>query len=329
VDWVLNEAAARGIVVFAHPLYLGYACGVEGWCQAVKSASVAAMRSYGEFLGRRYRSYPNIVWVIGGDANPVTEGVESKVMAVVNGIKAYDTGHLMTAHNIQQSAIDPKWSDDSWIDLNTVYTYSDTHQVTLAEFNRDPRPIYLQETNYERESTESQVRRQAWWAVTSGARLGHFFGNCPIWGFDSVRSYCTAPSGGWQGQLDSRLSTQLSYVGKLFTSRAFHLLVPDQRSSVLIAGAQSGTTKATTSRAQDGSSVISYIPTRRQVTIDMSKIAGEQARVWWFNPRTGTATDLGTSPATGTRNFTPPDTNDWVLVLDNAALNLGPPGAAR
>ena len=327
VDWVLDQASANHIVVFAHPLYLGFQCGVEGWCQAVKNASTTTMRAYGEFLGQRYRNQPNLVWVIGGDADPVAEGVEAKVMAMVNGIRAQDPGHLMTAHNIQESALNPNWATTTWINLNTVYTYGDAHQATLTEYNRDPRPIFLQETSYERDGTpESEIRRQAWWAVTSGARLGHFFGNCPIWGFDNVRSYCTAPSGGWRGQLNSPLSIQLSYVGKLFSSRAVHLLVPDQQASVMTAGVQSGSTKATTARAKDGSSVIAYIPTRRQVTMDMDKVGGTLAHGWWFNPRTATTTDLGTFATSGTQNFTPPDTNDWVLVLDNASLNLGAPG---
>ena len=329
VDWVLNEAAANGIVVFAHPLYLGYQCGAEGWCQAAKNSSVAAMRAYGEFLGQRYANQPNIVWVIGGDANPVAEGVESQVMAMVNGIKIYDSVHLMTAHNDGQSAIGPAWADDSWIDLNTIYTYSYTHQVTLDEYNRaDTRPIYLQETGYEREhsATDLEVRRQGWWAVLSGAQLGHFFGNCPIWGFDNVLGYCSAPSGGWQGQLNSTSSNQLSYVGKLFASRAFYLLIPDQTSSVMTNGVQSGATKATTARATDGSSVIAYIPTSRLVRIDMTKVAGSQGHAWWFNPRDAGTVDLGTFDNTGSRDFTPPDANDWVLVIDNASLSLPAPG---
>jgi hypothetical protein len=328
VDWVLNQAAVNGIVVFAHPLYLGFACGSQGWCQAVKNSSPAKMTAYGEFLGQRYGDYANIVWVIGGDTDPVAQGVESKVMAMVNGIRAYDTVHLMTAHNFARSAIDPAWSDDSWIDLNTIYTYGLSHNVTLTEYNKaDTRPIFLQETTYEREhnATALEIRRQAWWAVLSGAWLGHFFGNCPIWGFDSW-GFCAAPAGGWQGQLNSTLSNDLSYVGKLFTGRSFYLLRPDQNNTVMTTGVQSGSTKATTALTTDGSSVIAYIPTSRQVSIDMTNVAGAQGRGWWFNPRDASTIDLGTFPNTGSRSFVPPDNNDWVLVIDNASLNLPPPG---
>jgi hypothetical protein len=170
-----------------------------------------------------------------------------------------------------------------------------------------------------------EIRRKAWWSVLSGARLGHFFGNCPIWGFDNVRGYCSAPSGGWSGQLNSTLSNHLSYVGRLFGSRAFYLLRPDATNSVMTAGTQSNETKATTSRAVDGRLVVAYIPTRRTVTINLMQVSGASAKAWWFNPRTAEATLIGTY-ATTSAMFTPPDQNDWVLVIDDASLNLAPPG---
>lgn len=331
VDWVMQEAAANNIVVFAFPLYLGFGCGAEGWCSAAAAATDADMQDYGEFLGARYTAQPNLVWVIGGDADPVVEGVESRVMAMVTGIQNTDSNHLFTAHNIQQSAIDPAWADDSWIDLNNVYTYNDSHSDTLTEYNlADTRPLFYLEGHYEREGeTDLTIRSQGWWAVMSGAWLGHFFGNCPIWGFDNVLSYCTAPGGGWQGQLNSTLSNDLAYVGQLFQSRAHIGMVPDQTDTVMVSGDQSGTTKATTVRTQDGSSVIAYIPTQREVTMDMTEVAGSQIHAWWFNPRTAGTTDLGTYANTGTQAFTPPDTNDWVLVLDNDDLVLPAPGTSQ
>ena len=66
----------------------------------------------------------------------------------------------------------------------------------------------------------------------------------------------------------------------------------------------------------------------------MSAITGATVKAWWFNPRNGTATPIGTFPNTGERAFTPPDAGemlDWVLVLDDAAKGYPAPGtrAAR
>ena len=151
-----------------------------------------------------------------------------------------------------------------------------------------------------------------------------------MWHFNSTSDYCASPSScassTWESQLSSAGSTTTAYLGRLFTSRAFYMLVPDQGHTVLTAGFQSGTTCAAAARASDGSSVIAYIPTRRTVTINLSQIAGTSARAWWFNPRTAEATLINTYPTTGSTTFTSPDANDWVLVLDNASLNLPAPG---
>ena len=64
----------------------------------------------------------------------------------------------------------------------------------------------------------------------------------------------------------------------------------------------------------------------------MGKISGAEVDAWWFDPRTGTATPDANSPCpnSGTCAFDPPGSpawgNDWVLVLDDPAMNFPPPG---
>jgi hypothetical protein len=323
-DWVISKAAEKGIVVLLAPIYLGYQCGNEGWCSEVRSNSSANMRTYGRYLGSRYRNFPNIIWLIGGDTDPVAAGVAGKVQEVVAGIKEYDSVHLMSAHNApEQSAVDP-WPTADWLNLNNIYTYSNTYPKALEAFNRSPfKPFFLSETYYENEhnSTPFTLRRQAYWTVLSGGLLGHVFGNCQIWGFSY--GFCSTS---WKGQLESAGSQTVANVGRLFRSRPFQKLVPDQTHRVLTTGFQSGDSLASTARASDGSFAISYIPTSRMVTIDVSQIGGGAVRAWWFNPSTAASALIGEFPATGSRQFTPPDQNDWILVVDNAALNFPAPG---
>jgi hypothetical protein len=62
----------------------------------------------------------------------------------------------------------------------------------------------------------------------------------------------------------------------------------------------------------------------------MSAISGRVVKAWWFNPRTGEATTVGTFDNTGERAFTPPDRGemiDWVLVLDDASKDYPAPGS--
>lgn len=329
-DWVINKAAEKGIAVLLAPLYLGFGCGGEGWCSEVKASSLATMRNYGRYVGNRFKSFSNIIWAIGGDTDPIANGVASQVREFVAGIQEVDSIHLFTAHNGRGQAAMDVWPNESWLDLNNIYTDSIPYPKALEEFNRSgAKPFFLIEAYYENEhdSTPLSLRQQAYWTVLSGGILGHIFGNCPTWDFNAPSASGFCPPVSWQSQMNSPGSTALAYVGRLFASRPFYNLVPDQGHSVLIAGFQSGISYAATARINDGSSVIAYIPTNRSVTIDLTQVAGTSARAWWFNPRTAAASSIDVYPTTQPVDFTPPDANDWILVLDNASLNLPPPGA--
>jgi hypothetical protein len=61
----------------------------------------------------------------------------------------------------------------------------------------------------------------------------------------------------------------------------------------------------------------------------MNSVSGTKAVAWWFNPRTGQVSEGGKFPTSGKKEFTPPSEGDWVLVLDNAALNLPRPATKQ
>src|SRR5208337_3841077 len=90
-------------------------------------------------------------------------------------------------------------------------------------------------------------------------------------------------------------------------------------------GEELGLDYVSAARTSDGGTVMAYLPSSRTVTVDMSKISGSQAKVWWFNARTGSATASGEFPTNGSREFTPPAEGDWVLVIDDASRKLPAP----
>jgi hypothetical protein len=119
-----------------------------------------------------------------------------------------------------------------------------------------------------------------------------------------------------------------------FESRAWYDLVPDQTHCTLTAGYGTMITDkgyvggvdsndyATAARTGDGSLVLAYLPTRRTVTIDMTRLSGP-VTARWFDPSNGTYTAIAGSMLAnrGSRDFTPPAANhdgngDWVLVLE-------------
>jgi len=328
-DWVIRAAAEKGLVVLLAPLYLGYSCGNQGWCAEVRASSPSTMRAWGRYVGTRYKNSPNLIWVIGGDTDPIAAGIGPHVREFVAGIRDVDSTHLMTAHvDAEQSARDV-WSD-SWLALNTVYTYVATAPKTLAAYARSSvLPLFLIESAYENEhgSTPQSLRNQAYGAVLSGATLGHVFGNCPVWGFGSTAGFCAAKTIDWQQQLNSTGARTLSLVGRVLMSRDFAHLRPDATHTVMTAGYQSGRTYAATARTTDGAFIIAYIPTRRTVTLDLTQVAGSFARAWWVNPSTAQASLIGDFPTSAPQAFTTPSSSDWLLVVDNEDLDLPAPAS--
>jgi hypothetical protein len=320
-DWVIRKAGEYGMQVLLAPIYLGYKGTDEGWIEETLQNGPAKCLDYGLYLGKRYRDFDNIIWLIGGDRNP--ESALEDVDLIAMGIKENDHRHLMTAHCAPENTAMDQYAGGRWVDLNTTYAYGLVHDSLLANYNFKPTmPFFLIETTYEGEHNASavQIRRQAYWADLAGS-TGQFVGNRPIWLFDP----------GWKEALDAPGSQDMARLNYLFHSRPWEQLVPDERHEVVTGGLGEfhGLDTLMAARAEDRSTVIAYLPTSRKVTVDMSKLSGSNARVWWFDPRTGKSSAAGEFPTTGARDFTPPGEGDWVLVLDDAGRQLSAPGASR
>jgi len=320
VDWVINKAAEKGMLVLLAPAYLGYDCGAEGWCQQMKATPLSVLRSYGNYLGNRYKDYKNIIWLHGGDADAAAWGALDHVNAVAEGILETDMpGRINTAHcSRQNSAID--CYNERWLNLNTTYSGCQLSAAkTKNDYQRLPVfPSLYIEGVYENLGADARcLRSQAYWPVVGGL-TGQVFGNDPIWKFAS----------GWKTALDSIGSRSMTYLSNLFASRPWSLLVPDYEEKIVSGnrGIITNSDYIMAARASDGSVIIAYMPTGRTVTVDMSAVAGSAADVWWYDPENGTAHYVGEFNNSGSQNFTSPDGGDWVLVVDNADLGFAQPG---
>jgi hypothetical protein len=322
-DWVLRRAASAGFLVLLAPAYLGYGGGIEGWYADMKGSDASALRDYGRYVGRRYREYSNVFWVLGGDYNPPDRSV---VRAVAAGIFEESPGNLATAHCGPESAALDYWPDEPWLQVNNVYTYAPVHGVALTQYRRMPiRPFFLIESTYENEhhATARQLRTQAYHAMLAGA-FGHVFGNNPIWHFGSpyVKSAQT-----WRQALASTGSQDMARLSSLFESLDWWRLVPDVDDRLLMAGRGSGPDQAVAAAYRDGSLAMVYVPTARRVVVDLRQMRGPAVVATWYEPATGTFVSAGARSlrnASATSFSTPEATgeasSDWVLILES-----GPP----
>jgi hypothetical protein len=337
VDWLLKQAEIRGMLVLLCPAYLGYACGDEGWCQEMKTNGVDRLKKYGQYVGQRYRDFPNIVWVEGGDHTPSVGGSPSEmdlVNAVQNGIATGDGGkHLHTAHWSSETSGAEVAEASSWLDVDTTYTYTSPHVTVKAEsdFARDDgkRPFFLIESAYENEHHASplQLRAEMYQPVLSGG-FGFVFGNFPMWSFwkpgaPPWQFDDGAYKGGWTTALDTPGAHNVSAFMQLMNAGPLQELCPDIGHKLITSGFGTPGSDATVLGAStpDGRLAVAYFTAKLVATVDISLMKGPiSAR--WFDPALGTFVSVSGSPFAnaGTQSFAPPGPNgdgspDWVLVL--------------
>lgn len=322
-DTMIQLAAKAGIVVLLDPIETG------GWLGILRENGVAKAYAYGRFLGRRYKSFANIVWFNGNDfqtwRNPSDDAL---VLAVANGIRSVDHTHIHTVeldYPISGSLENPRWK--SKIQLNAAYTYLATYAKVLEEYNRKQvLPVFMVEASYEFEQNNSEwskgdpgiLRRQEYWSALSGS-TGQLYGNHYTWQFID----------GWKDHLDTRGTAQLGYLLGVFAGRRWFDLVPDQDHTLVTAGygtfSSTGNVGSsdyvTTASTPDGTLALSYLPAGGTVTVDMGRFAGV-VRARWYDPTKGTysAVPGAPFPTSGTVALAAPGKNgdgdsDWVLVL--------------
>jgi len=307
--WVIDTARQKGMLVLLTPSYMGYDGGQEGWYAEMQANGATKLRQFGQYLANRFASYPNILWVHGGDYTPPNR---SLLDAIPNGIRDVNTSTwLHTFHGPRgSSALGALGTGTAWLNVNDIYT-DETSVVSSAftEYKRSSMPFFLIEGRYENEdgSTDLTVRAQAYQAVLSGAS-GQVMGNNPIWLFGS----------GWQTAMQSASSTTLQYLRSLLQARSWWLLQPDTSSALLTSGISSGAARAAAARASDGSFALIYAPSSRTLSVNLAQLQGPRVNARWYNPRTGAYSTVSGSPftASGSQGFTS-SSGDWVLVLES------------
>jgi Protein of unknown function (DUF4038)/Putative collagen-binding domain of a collagenase len=223
------------------------------------------------------------------------------------------------------------YHNDPWLAMNMIQTWAFeeniiprvSHDYALAP----AKPTIVGEPSYEGLLTPDnpntsgpwRVRYQAYWALFSGA-CGHVYGHHNIWTFTD----------NWTDSLSAEGGDDMRHARALIESRPMLSRIPDQ--SVIASPPGSGREAVLATRDADGAYAMVYLTSGSTALVDMSCLRGGSARGCWYNPREGAATEVGTFPADGVREFTAPSSgpeHDWVLVLDDVDADFPRPGAAK
>src|SRR5690606_15569299 len=111
----------------------------------------------------------------------------------------------------------------------------------------------------------------------------------------------------------------MTVLRKLVSSLQWWRLVPDD--VLIVEDAESDAFPATAARADDGSFALVYLPTGRQLRLDLTRLAGDAVEARWFDPASGRSLDVQGSPFAAGESLltlTSPDgdgAGDWILLL--------------
>jgi hypothetical protein len=303
----------------------------SSWLTTLRNNGVTRASSYGRFIGARYAG--KVMWLHGNDFESWRNATDDAlVTAVRDGIKAADPAGLHTielnyeVNNVitaSASRDDANW--ENRVDVNGVYTYNPTYAKFLSEYAKAPtKPTFLIEGQYENANfdvshtvtTPFAVRRQNWWASTSGA-TGLFYSDFtfvnPTAASYLASSYATTGS------------SELGYLSSFLRSFAWQTLVPDTGHTFVTGGlgtyASTGDPNyndyATAAVTPTGIGV-AYMPTARTITVNFAAF-GANPTVQWFDPTTNTYSSVA-GPFSSLQSLTPPGSHadgssDWVLVV--------------
>lgn len=206
VDALVNYCATKNILAVLNPYETG------GGQIDLRGAGTSACNTYGQFLGNRYKSFPNVMWLLGNDFAINDQTDFDVVNAMAQGILSTDTNHLMTIElNFHESTSfdntggfgDYGNTSPKSMTVNGAYTYGPTYGYqmicyngsgtsfagTAGTNNASPVPTILLEATYEFENNDPGVtedgnpltlRKQSYWTSLAGSS-GQLYGNGYVW----------------------------------------------------------------------------------------------------------------------------------------------------
>ena len=340
VDWVIRKAQEKGLFIGLLPTWGDKVDQRWGVGPVIFNETNAF--NYGKWMGNRYKDFPNIIWINGGDRSG-GDGNFDVWNALANGIKSVDKNHLMTFHPWGGTSSSKWFQSADWLDFNMMQTghgersYAAYKKWLIPDYQLQPvKPTFDGEPRYEDHPhdwkpgilgwfDDADVRQAAYWSLFSGA-FGHTYGCHAIW---QMLTPDRQPVGfarhTWYDDLDLPGATDMLNVRRLMESRPITERIPYQE--LVTNDYMPETDYIVATKGKNYAFV--YIPTGWTANIDLEKLGWKESVIWWFNPRTGEAKKLKETANSGKEDFKPETGgrgNDWVLVIDNKLSGFSAPG---
>jgi hypothetical protein len=345
LKFIAKECLERDLLLALTPGWFGLN-GVTLLPQ-FKAMTDSQLQTYGRFFATQLAPYDNLIIIQGGDANPGKDGPVAQIKNIVahisRGIREVKPDLLHVYHTTEPEQGSGVWSssslwfhDDDYLQLHGSQVhvpgrgYEDIYRLALEDYHRPhPKPHLQLEQGYEGQRfawlvTPYHNRMGALWSVLHGG-CAITYGHKKIWNFTQ----------GWKEALDAPGSLQVTYIASFLEQFPWWTLVPDDDHRIVTSGygtwynrgrSQEVYDYVTAAGATERNLALAYVPTRRDVTVDMGwfQSAGSMVLVRWYDPTTpGTFVEVPGSPfpSRGQRTLSMPGPHadqecDYVLVME-------------
>lgn len=354
VDEIIHLAAEKGLYLGLLPTWADKI--TAQWGLGPEIFNLENARSYGKFLGQRYHTETNILWILGGDRS--ADGYVLLWAAMADGIiEGLGRRPFFTYHPRGGNSSSDWLHEAEWLDLNMLQSGhslldAPNWEMIRSDYERQPsKPVLDAEPNYEDHPinpftrkwqvnfgryTDYDVRKQAYRAVFAGA-CGHTYGHHSVWQFWTLqRAPINSPMPVWDEAILRPGAAQMVHLKNLMLSRPYLSRVPAQEMLLdlpAIPPADNAdyfnplrAAHPCATRSAEGTYGMVYFPQAKQsLRVDLSCLLG-RVNAWWFDPRNGKVYAAGEHPNEIVTFTSPLAGPDWVLVLDQASEVMLLPG---
>ena len=326
VAQMIRKADSLNLLIVMSQPWLG--CCLEGFGgrpdKPIQKNGPDKNREYGRYLGKKFASFKNLFWIMGGDNDP--KGDRESLFAFFDGLyKAAPAHQLMTYHASPPHSSTDLFQYADWLGFSFIYTYwrekpgitpelmPHVYEAAIREWNKsDIMPFVLGESQYEgtgryeNDMGEPQViRRQAYWTILSGG-AGEAYGS-DLWNFPSD----------WREIMHYKGASQLGHFIRFFEKIPWWTLVPDIKHEAVVSGYGdwSKPNYVTTAVSADKKLLVSYIPQLQSVTVNFGYLEGKMFSGKFFDPRTGEKVKEFTTDNKSVQRIVSPPGEDLLLLI--------------